>query len=118
MKRQQQVIDLLCLAKKRIGTEERWIKKAMARDDDDLQCHPSAHDAVSWCSVGALHRCKAFEEDALVAAEALDKATWVKSGCGAITYNDRVETTHADVMARFDDAIALVASGSFEPTCI
>lgn len=118
MERREEVVALLRAARELLSDRGRWTKRAMARDCQGASVHPRDGVAHCFCSAGALEKCKVFDEDALVASEALARTIYVQEGVGLVTYNDLASTSHADVLALFDKAVAYVESGEFYPTCI
>lgn len=105
--------ELLRAAKARINTPERWIKGADAlRLEPWLGCftrwvvcgsrHP---DAGAWCATGALGSVVPKGQSWARAAAFLFRA--VPGRHPSIpAFNDDPKTTHEDVMALFDRAIA------------
>lgn len=97
--------DQLKAAKALIDTPEKWTKGAFARDRDGDDVYETDGDtAVCWCAVGAIN--KAFGCHAgLTVVQALYAALPADFQLVA-SFNDHPDTTHADVMALFDRAIA------------
>lgn len=92
-------------AKELISAPERWTKGAYARDSAGHPVWEMADEAVCWCATGAV--CRATINDSTLAPEALEALNNTKSsGRGVAGYNDAAGTTHEDVMAWFDRAIA------------
>jgi len=99
--------EALVAARELIADERNWIKEDYNRVVDGRQC---------YCADGALlaaRRAPLLEEDFLdlpysLARRALSSASPIGT---IIDYNDAPETTHADVLAMFDRAIAATAPG-------
>ena len=96
-------------ARKVIKDEANWTQNVEARRADGSFCPPQSEEAVCWCTVGAIE--KVTPEDSYVsdyAVRVLARAAglyvtfsvWGDLGI----WNDR--STHAEVMAAFDKAIA------------
>lgn len=117
MERQSEVLALLRAARELLSDERRWTKQTMARDRWGITIKVDSTAAASFCSLGAIERSKTFDEDALVACEALEQVIYDhQQELSVSEYNDHDKTTHADVLDRFDEAIALVESGTFDPS--
>lgn len=97
------VRENLIAAKALIDTPEKWLKGALSTGDD-----------TCFCAMGALGHAGGF---GLVAsdktpemASLLDSIpasfVWVRDRHRLAAYNDHPNTTHADIMALFDRAIA------------
>ena len=100
--------DVLREARALIADEQRWCKHAEARNADGGGVEFDHPDAARWCAIGAVWRaCNTWTRweiaDYLyLAAERLRPGI-----SGHVTYNDHPDTTHADILALFDEAIAL-----------
>lgn len=100
-------LDVLKAAKQLISTPERWTAGSYARDKSGVPVLSVSTKAACWCAIGA---CAAVEPDVLTGAfEALKS---VVPGNSISKFNDHPSTTHADVMAAFDRAIAKLEGGS------
>lgn len=97
----QETADLLRRGRGKIPTQEQWTRHVHARTAEGYMIDPEAQNAVCWCGYGAILAVDGFSKDMQLAGAALDNA------CGEIfsTWQDRPETTHADVLACFDRAI-------------
>lgn len=94
------VRDNLIAARALIDTPEKWTKNAKARNAAGRSVSPAGGSAVCWCGFGALVKVCGPREAENVAYAAFH-------GPGNIAgLNDRPETTHSDIMALFDRAIA------------
>lgn len=85
------VKENLIAAKALIDTPDKWIKHAFERDG-------------CFCAVGAVRTVQKAETGR--ALDALYEAADELCGRGVMRFNDAENTTHADIMALFDRAIA------------
>lgn len=98
--------DLLRKAKARIGTPDKWAKGHFFSDYSgyDLYDFESFPDDCPACALGA-SAWATGRKDITAVDRALRSAT--PSGFYAVDdFNDHPDTTHAEVMALFDRAIA------------
>lgn len=97
--------EVLRRAKALIAEPEKWTKGENARDAAGNWVWADSARAVCWCAQGAIN---AVAPDSLVAlCNALgfvNRTAGVMSNI--VTLNDAPTTTHADIMALFDRAIA------------
>lgn len=109
----KEVADVLRAAKALIGVPERWTKNKEARDAKGRETSPFSENAVCWCSAGALMRVTPNTSlpvryrrgaEAMLDSEAPKTRSFSRGPY--IAFNDRRTTTHADIMALFDRAIA------------
>lgn len=111
--------EFLRAAKAVIDTPEKWIKGDLARKADrTLACHPMSKEAVCFCMLGAQDRVyweavPGHTYDGVLvrtkdaAQHALQRALKAGGSWRSIpNFNDLRTTTHADVMAVYDAAIA------------
>jgi hypothetical protein len=97
-------VETLRDAKALIDTPAKWTQHADARRSNNIPCSYANPDAICFCIVGAVWRAsgkpfsKAFH---LVHGQAQ------KEGRHVVQFNDHPDTSHNDVMAFFDRAIAL-----------
>jgi hypothetical protein len=107
----QSVADTLRAAKKLIKPVGRWNKGSMARTakHGGFLCSALSSDATCWCAEGAIVAVtRAFDHPAFDVLR--------QSIGGAIAqFNDARSTTHADVLAAFDRAIALAERLESQP---
>lgn len=98
----------LRIAKAGIEDPARWCKGVYARDQYGIEVDSRSEHACTWCALGAV-RAFADSPDSswpfYGAASALNRAT-PEGYDGVHEFNDREETTHADIMAVYDRAIA------------
>lgn len=101
-------VEVLRLARALIADESKWIKGADAlpsrNADPEEEClNPEDSAAVCWCAGGAICHV-AVEYDV---AEEVCKTLASHVGVQWVyEFNDAESTTHADVLAAFDKAIA------------
>jgi hypothetical protein len=100
-------LEALQAARKKIEKSENWCKKRLAEDPFGNSVSPCSPDACKWCTVGAL---RAIHESAgncftpnLLGWEVLLSVAGTPS---LVAFNDSEETTHTEVLAIFDKAIA------------
>ncbi|MBM3463715.1 MAG: hypothetical protein FJX76_16575 [Armatimonadetes bacterium] len=120
----------LTAARAMITDPERWTKGALARDEGGAPVLPYEEGATCWCAIGALMLAsgvtapahpshwprdpflRARRNETYAAAETLlDAAATIiarrgEREPGAISLNDASVTSHADVLAAFDHAMA------------
>ena len=105
----KEVADLLRRAKAKIPTPETWTRGEFARDLGGKVVGGASAHAVCWCAYGAI---QAVAHESTLREDAEDAiASQVPSGYVA-DFNDAPETTHADVLAAFDRAIAAEESAA------
>ena len=90
------VSEILKAAKAKIDTPDKWCQKELCNGED--YCN-----ATRFCSIGALW---SIEEEP-DAETYLRRAARARKFDGIIHLNDNENTTHADVMAAYDEAIEL-----------
>ena len=102
-----ETIEILRSARALIDAPEKWTKGTEARDASGRSVPFNSPDAVCCCAVGALlgalHR--AGNDGECVALRRLRKALPI-GFADVVSLNDHPDTTHADIMAVFDRAIA------------
>lgn len=105
--------ELLRAAKAKIEDPKRWTKGDTALDSRGERVGARDATACCWCSMGALSAAGA------IVPTGDDPATCMLRRCimprkpyGAslVEFNDAPATTHADVMALFERAIAMAES--------
>lgn len=82
----------------------RWTKGRYARTADGLNVSPHREAATCFCLVGAIKRSTANNDQEDSVDDAIS-ATLRSRGFfeGVINFNDRPETTHADVLKLLDE---------------
>ena len=97
-------VETLRDAKALIDTPAKWTQNANARRSDDSDCSSAHPDAVCFCIVGAVWRASGE-----TFSKAFHLVHWQaqKEGRHVVQFNDHPDTSHNDVMAFFDRAIAL-----------
>jgi hypothetical protein len=109
--------EILIAARARIAQPERWTKKAFARNALGQEVFPISASAVCWCMMGAM-RSVAYTttSDGYFVIHSVDPAETAienaHNGLSCPELNDNDKTTHADVLAMFDRAIAATAEGA------
>jgi hypothetical protein len=98
------VVQLLEAAKEKINTPEKWCKRANARDANGTEVKALSPNACQWCIDGALMSANGSDHGPYWDAY---YAIGTAIGCGPLRFNDRLATTHADVMEAFGKAIEL-----------
>lgn len=108
------VVETLRAARALIEDPSRWIKNDLARKSKHSQfvVWPEDTEAGAWCSVGALRRVDGpFERDAMqVLANAVQGTFGVRydaPNAEIIMFNDAARRRHKEVLAKYDQAIAL-----------
>ncbi len=102
-------IKVLTKARELLAVPERWTKRAEARNTKRREVYWSSEDAVCWCLAGAISKISPSMRDAWRAEDALDAVAPPaprSSERPYIAFNDRRSTTHADILALLDRAIA------------
>lgn len=103
--------EVLTRAKARIATPERWTKGTYARDESGEPADSYSARAVCWCMLGAVFADVIDGiaiEHAICLPHPIEDALKAANG-GEVRFahfNDAPETTHADVLAVLDRAIA------------
>jgi hypothetical protein len=98
------VVDILRGARARLAKPEAWIKDFFALDADEQNTPATSPRACRWCMLGAV-RAEARGCDWQTQADAEDALRAAVNGWDVDAWNDRGDTTHADVLAAFDRAI-------------
>jgi hypothetical protein len=103
-------VSILTNARKLIEHPSGWTKNCFARSKTGRQVKLGSPRACSFCAWGALERVSPYVGDDgayIRARQALDAA----SPDGSILlFNDDAATTHKQVLAAFDEAIASLKS--------
>lgn len=94
--------ETLKAARAKIEKPENWARETFARDCNNRSIEPSDPAAVCFCSIGAIKAVCPGQVGYYPARTALAYVT----GGDVIMFNDGYHTTHADVLAAFDRAIA------------
>jgi hypothetical protein len=103
--------DILRAARERIATPERWNQGWFAADAAGREVSSVSPIACSWCALGAVYATSGGARGADVEA-LLIAALPAECSAGDVGYfNDLPATTHADVLALFDRAIAAAEAG-------
>ena len=94
----------LIAARALIATPEAWIQGRFAQDANGVPVGPFDEWACKFCTVGAI-TCASGEPLTETRASIL-RAHLPKPFDNLVNFNDHPDTTHADVLALFDRAIA------------
>lgn len=100
-------LEVLRDARELISDPRCWTKEWFALNACGDRVTSNASDAICFCALGAVRRSMRIEltEDYrryIKVVELLENAV----GRSVSDFNDAAETTHADVLAAFDEAIA------------
>lgn len=98
------IVQILTDAKALIDTPEKWTKGWFARSANNRRVRQGSNKACRWCVVGAVG--VASGSSGSCAARALAALRECCSEDFIADFNDDPATTHADIMALFDRAIA------------
>lgn len=103
------VLEALIQARERISTPERWCRGWYAKDADGYPILETEDEAASFCAVGAIGAVAPVGQDLCERAQGILHAEARRLGfLGVASFNDHRRTTHADVLALYDRAIARV----------
>ena len=109
--------EILSIARVKIRNEKNWLKGQSTEKSNGDFAHPSSAKACKWCALGAVR--SVFKEgteehsfDTAMDEHMFQTAMFTLSkftDCKNIAaFNDHSETTHADIIAVFDKAIAAI----------
>lgn len=112
------VAETLRAAKAKIADPEHWTQGALARPSrrSPLELDADAVGAGAWCAVGAIRAVDGIYELDAIDTLCVAIIGWHVTPIGRmyegdiIDFNDRRTTRHADVLRKFDEAIALAES--------
>lgn len=100
--------EILRKARALIDAPEKWTRGALARDADRIPQWPADESATCFCSLGAIVKASGREAGQEHAPDTASRRAMERAiGQNIETWNDDPATTHADVLAAFDRAIAL-----------
>lgn len=100
---------LLQEGRARIESQEAWIKHMAARDSEGRSVSCLSEEACRFCAFGAVY-------GNLPALTFLERAVHkLYKRHGIVRFNDRVETTHEDVLRVYDLAIDLAKEAEALP---
>lgn len=102
------VSELLTNARAIIATPDKWHKGSYACNSDGEARLSSEDDAVRFCVLGAMDKAAGIDdnEDSMPRSKAVNLLIDYIGDNHVASFNDSPSTTHADVMAMFDNAIA------------
>lgn len=96
-------LEVLVAARELISDPSKWTQNAIARMPDGTECSEHDPEAVSWCALGAIHKCGyVYSGDAWAH---LSNAAYEVGASSLVDVNNNRQ--HADVMRMFDRAIEL-----------
>ena len=96
-------IGVLAQARELIADERRWCRRSFARGWGGIPVSAKSTIAQRFCALGAIMR--AAHELGMKAEDARTALEW-QTGCPMQDWNDDPARRHAEVMAKFDAAIA------------
>lgn len=101
-------LEVLRKARELISDPARWTQGEIARDTDGVTVHADHRLAVCWCAIGAVKHAAQHMgvHDVYKVFDALDQTA---PGGLVVQFNDDPATTHDDVLAMFDRAIAALS---------
>lgn len=92
------VKEVLIAARAKIADPVNWTQGEYARNADGADCE--GDDAVCWCAIGAIQEsCDDYDT-------ARDALEYLHAVMGTYPYHFNDTHTHAEVIAKFDEAIA------------
>lgn len=104
---------ILKRARELIEKPSNWTRRALARDASDNSVNPEDASACSYCTMGSVERASTTSRIGAGRKERRDDALEFlreflpKNAAGSfIRFNDDQGTTHAEILALFDRAIA------------
>lgn len=98
-------VEILKAAKELISDPKRWTQGLFARNIEGLVSPVTSKDAVCWCAAGSLWRVDGPSPTIQSQREAAYELLSNAMGGSVPDYNDT--HTHIEVLAKFDEAIAL-----------
>ena len=100
--------EILIAARAKIERPEAWTRGAAARTGSGKSLPPEkASRGQCWCAAGAAWSIVGCQTDAShTAINCLSELVHEEFNIGVASYNDAPTTTHADILALFDRAIA------------
>lgn len=97
------IAEILRAARAKIDKSENWCKRAFAMDARSIPVESRDAAACRWCAQGAVESVTPYgSEITRTAALRLYEC----AGMNALAFNDDPGTTHPDVLALYDRAIA------------
>lgn len=100
------VAEVLRKARAKIEKPESWTRYTRARDRSGVCVDPCDERAVSFCSFGAIEAVAPRQLVRTLCFIALERALSGTRERDPRDWQDEAETSHADVLALFDRAIA------------
>lgn len=90
-------------ARKLIADPSKWTKGWFARDAKGVMASLDDPQAVCFCAIGAIAATSATDSETV---QALTRQAMARGFASVPDFNDHETTSHADVLALFDAAIA------------
>jgi len=96
-------------AKKLIAQEKHWTKHASFRNESGYTTIAELQDIVSYCMSGAIQRAHGYGTPSYDQNAACETYRFIENIMilPIATFNDNPNTTHADVLNKFDELIGL-----------
>lgn len=98
-------LAILKAARAKIEKPENWTQGVFARNAHGLLTGPHFSDAACWCALGAVKAALPDHYTGYSKMRELLSAACPPGG-DIVDFNDDLSTTHADILAMFDRAIA------------
>jgi hypothetical protein len=100
--------EILRVTRVKLAGPDSWTKGCFARTDGGTNVSYESKDAVCWCLQGALFSVTDDTQKLSIALDMIEGALFDQSlPFDTIPkYNDAPETTHSDILATLDRAIA------------
>lgn len=98
-----------------LSDPSHWIKGDLARDDSQSWTNPNHPEAVCWCSWGAVSKVRVDLKDEAkqlgILLEGFKEVPTLRFRSGVYptipSMNDHPDTTHAEILQGFDNAIRI-----------
>ena len=82
---------------------KHWTTGACARDVNGYATESAGPDAVCWCLMGALYKCRLTIEARWSAEAKLNAAVRERKSNHYVNFNNAPTTTHADIVALLEE---------------
>jgi hypothetical protein len=99
-------LQILIAARELIADEARWTQNAPARGKSGREVDPNGRHAVCWCLLGAIDRVGGRETFISFSGGHYAIKALCRDGLDITAFNDAPATTHPEVLAKLDEAIA------------
>jgi hypothetical protein len=101
-------LEILKAARALITPEGAWTTGDLARNFKGEAVNSRSPHAVCWCMSGAVRTASFYTSDWVAGIDALGKVM----SCSVPKFNDAPGRTQAEVLAKFDEAIAALEGGN------